>query len=49
MKNKLLNQNPSHPKNIMLAGIVPVRATGRVMHEGTTIGQVVHAANEIPL
>lgn len=43
MKNKLLNQNPSHPENIMLAGIVPVRATGRVMHEGTTIGQVVHA------
>ena len=49
MKNKLLNQNPSHPENIMLAGIVPVRATGRVMHEGTTIGLVVHAANEIPL
>ena len=48
MKNKLLNQNPSHPENIMLAGIVPVLGTGGVVNEGATISEVIHADHEIP-
>lgn len=47
-KNKPLNQDTSHPEDIMLAGIVPVLGTGGVVNEGATISEVIHADHEIP-